>query len=131
MYINHLIVGAYQLSYQLYVTPLHVDQRAFPFRFVFSALSPASLFSPSSSASSFFLFFPRDASLLYSGERKRRSRAEKIPADERSSTGAALCFSSPFILFFRILTHTVCYIRRRTTSIDWHIKRKQHLDQSR
>lgn len=35
------------------------------------------------------------------------------------------------LLYLALISRNICYTRRRTTSIGWHIKRKQHLDQSR
>lgn len=115
MYINQLIMGIMLHRY--------VDQRAFHFRFV--------LFFYLFFAYFHYFFFSSFSTYLCCTRRSSAGRTLKNFPSKRPSTSAdslSIFFSSfRFALIFR----NICYTRRRTTSIGWHIKRKQHLDQSR
>jgi len=115
MYINQLIVGI-QLCYIVTsIRELFLFLLSFYF-FIFLFIS----------ITSFFLLSRHISVVL--GEAAPVARW-KIPVE----TAVDRCwFLVYFFFLFRLalIFRNICYTRRRTTSIGWHIKRKQHLDQS-
>lgn len=116
MYINQLIMGI-QLCYTITsIRELFLFALFYPFFLFIFCLTSLLLFIPS----------------LCCTRRNSTGRALKNFPSKRPSTGAD-SLSLFFFFTFRLILifRNICYTRRRTTSIGWHIKRKQHLDQSR
>lgn len=116
----------------------YVDQRAFPFRFVLFSL--ISLFKSNSITSFFFPFiFYSLPTYLCCTRRIGAGRAlEKLPPSKTAVGAGAdslsyifLFLPPSFVSHLISRNHHMLHTNRRTTSIGWHIKRKQHLDQSR
>lgn len=120
MYINQLIVGI-QLCY--IVTSI---------RELF-LLASFLFFSP------FFLFISINSPFsfpTYLCCTRRNSAGRALKNFRRTAVDRCWFLVSSIFFFFRslrlvLIFRNICYIRRRTTSIGWHIKRKQHLDESR
>jgi len=114
MYINQLIVGNY-------VTPLRRSE-SFSFSLRSILLSFLLIF-----ITSFFLPSRHISVVLEEAAPAARWKISVETAVDQCWFPVYFFSSFRFALIFR----NICYTRRRTTSIGWHIKRKQHLDQSR